>query len=254
MAEENENEGGVEEVEEEEVCEEGAPGWVVTFGDMMSLLLTFFILLLSFATMDILRYIELAGTIKQGFGLPVRERVVVIPKAEQIIRLQPKVDFNSRRVLEELRRKLDPTSPTKRTAKVTIEVFQSYRGVVVLFPAEELFVQGTPRLKPEASALLKIVGDRAREEPQFDLSIEVKRPEDAPRAAKYKESGVWALTADQAVTLNRYMRNQEKLEAGRVIAVGRGPAPPTQRPGTKVVTKGSIVEFTFLSKVLKPTD
>ena len=133
MAEENENEGGVEEVEEEEICEEGAPGWVVTFGDMMSLLLTFFILLLSFATMDILRYIELAGTIKQGFGLPVKERVVVVPKAEHIIRLKPKVDFNSRRVLEELRRKLDPNAPTKRTAKVTIEVFQSYRGVVVLF-------------------------------------------------------------------------------------------------------------------------
>ena len=35
--------------EEEEKCEPGAPGWVVTFGDMMSLLLTFFILLLSFA-------------------------------------------------------------------------------------------------------------------------------------------------------------------------------------------------------------
>ena len=30
-----------DELKEEVVCEEGAPGWVVTFGDMMSLLLTF---------------------------------------------------------------------------------------------------------------------------------------------------------------------------------------------------------------------
>jgi hypothetical protein len=50
------------------------------------------------------------------------------------------------------------------------------------------------------------------------------------------------------------MRNDEKLEAGRIIAVGRGPAPPTQRPGTQTTTKGSTVEFTFLSKVLNPTD
>ena len=92
MAEEEEN-GGADDVEEEDVCEEGAPGWVVTFGDMMSLLLTFFILLLSFATMDILRYVELAGTIKQGFGLPVKEKPVVIPKAENIIRLQPTKHF-----------------------------------------------------------------------------------------------------------------------------------------------------------------
>ena len=40
MAEENDDGGGgAEEVEEEEICEEGAPGWVVTFGDMMSLLM-----------------------------------------------------------------------------------------------------------------------------------------------------------------------------------------------------------------------
>ncbi|NJL73307.1 MAG: hypothetical protein HC888_18110 [Candidatus Competibacteraceae bacterium] len=33
-------------------CEPGAPGWIVTFSDMMSLLLTFFILLLSFSTVS----------------------------------------------------------------------------------------------------------------------------------------------------------------------------------------------------------
>ena len=99
MAEENAEEEKKKEEAEEFICEEGAPGWVVTFGDMMSLLLTFFILLLSFATMDILRYVELAGTIKQGFGLPVQPKLVVVPKAENIIRMQPKIDFNSRRVM-----------------------------------------------------------------------------------------------------------------------------------------------------------
>jgi len=37
--EESSDDGGIV---EEQVCNEGAPGWVVTFGDMMSLLLTFF--------------------------------------------------------------------------------------------------------------------------------------------------------------------------------------------------------------------
>lgn len=35
-----------------EEAEEGAPAWVVTFGDLMSLLLCFFVLLLSFSEMD----------------------------------------------------------------------------------------------------------------------------------------------------------------------------------------------------------
>ena len=50
------------------------------------------------------------------------------------------------------------------------------------------------------------------------------------------------------------MRIDGGIEAGRVIAVGRGPAPPTQKPGAVKAIKGSTVEFTFLSKVLKPKD
>ena len=78
MAEENEildeEEGGGAEgsdppPDEPPPCEEGAPGWVVTFGDMMSLLLTFFILLLSFATMDTVKYKVLSGSIQVAFGV-----------------------------------------------------------------------------------------------------------------------------------------------------------------------------------------
>ena len=58
-----------DELKEEVVCEEGAPGWVVTFGDMMSLLLTFFILLLSFATLDRVQFDKLSGVLKEGFGV-----------------------------------------------------------------------------------------------------------------------------------------------------------------------------------------
>ena len=201
--------------------------------------------------MDILRYVELAGTIKQGFGLPVQPKLVVVPKAENIIRMQPKIDFNSRRVMEEIRRRLDPNSPTKQTATVTIEVFESYRGVLVLFPADELFEPGTAKLRSSAGPLLDIVADQAAKKPNFDLLVEVRRSEDALRAPKYKD--VWSLTTAQAVTINRYLRDKKGLQPGRVIAVGRGPAPPTAKPGTtRPPTQGSTVEFTLLSKVMKP--
>ena len=238
-------------LEEEEICEEGAPGWIVTFGDMMSLLLTFFILLLSFATLDILRFVELAGTIKQGFGLEVKQKPVVVPKAEDFVRLIPRIDFNSRRIMEELRRKLDPTAPTKRTAKVTIELFQSYRGVVVLFPADDIFVAGTDRIKTTARPLLELVAEQTEKETAFNLAVEVRRPDEAPRAAKFKDT--WQLTAAQSVSVARFIRAQG-IEPGRVIPVGRGPAPPTQKPGSTESITGSTVEFIFLSKVLKPTE
>ena len=62
MAEESDEGQGVG-LEEEEVCKAGAPEWIVTFGDMMSLLLTFFILLLSFANLEVIKYKILSGSI-----------------------------------------------------------------------------------------------------------------------------------------------------------------------------------------------
>lgn len=50
-------------------CKPGAPTWVITFADLMSLLLTFFVLLLSFATMDIIKFRQMAASLKNAFGV-----------------------------------------------------------------------------------------------------------------------------------------------------------------------------------------
>ena len=41
-----------------------APAWMATFGDMMSLLLTFFVLLMSFASMDVRRFAAVTGSMR----------------------------------------------------------------------------------------------------------------------------------------------------------------------------------------------
>ncbi len=46
----------------------GAPSWMVTFADLMALLLTLFVLLLSFATMETQRFKDLAGHLRGAFG------------------------------------------------------------------------------------------------------------------------------------------------------------------------------------------
>jgi chemotaxis protein MotB len=255
MAEETEDEdegGGGAGLEEEQACPEGAPEWVVTFGDMMSLLLTFFILLLSFATMDVLRFKELAGTIKQGFGIKVKEQFVIIQKAEDIIQKEPRVDYNAKRIMQELKRKMEPESPQRRNAKVNVEVFETYRGVTVMFPVTEVFVEGTDRLRPQAKPLLDYVAEQADAEQQFELSVEVHGDPEGARAPQFED--VWALTAAQSVSLARYLRLSGGLEGPQVVPVGRGPAPATERPGRPSNIEGSTVEFVFLSKTLRPQE
>ena len=51
----------------------GAPAWMVTFSDLVTLLLTFFVLLLSFANTDLIKYKEALGSLKDAFGVQTRE-------------------------------------------------------------------------------------------------------------------------------------------------------------------------------------
>ncbi|MCW8944422.1 MAG: flagellar motor protein MotB [Sedimenticola sp.] len=50
-------------------CEDGLPAWLATFADLMSLLMCFFVLLLSFAEMDAIRFKKMADSMKDAFGV-----------------------------------------------------------------------------------------------------------------------------------------------------------------------------------------
>lgn len=49
-------------------CKPGAPGWMATFSDLVTLLLTFFVLLLSFAKTETARYEAAIGSLRNAFG------------------------------------------------------------------------------------------------------------------------------------------------------------------------------------------
>ena len=70
------------------VCEEGLPPWLATFADLMSLLMCFFVLLLSFAEMDVLKYKQVAGAMKMAFGVQRDVIATEIPKGTSVIAQQ----------------------------------------------------------------------------------------------------------------------------------------------------------------------
>ena len=70
---------------EESKEEGGGAGWVMTFADLMSLLMCFFVLLLSFSEMDVLKFKRLAGSMKQAFGVQQQLRANDPPKGTSII-------------------------------------------------------------------------------------------------------------------------------------------------------------------------
>ncbi|MCB1788709.1 MAG: OmpA family protein [Gammaproteobacteria bacterium] len=68
-------------------CEAGLPPWMGTFADLMSLLMCFFVLLLSFATIDAVRFKKMAESMKDAFGvqreIPASEIVMGVSVIKQ---------------------------------------------------------------------------------------------------------------------------------------------------------------------------
>lgn len=63
----------------------GAPAWVMTFADLMSLLMCFFVLLLSFSEMDLQKFKQIAGSMKNAFGIQREIKADITPKGTSII-------------------------------------------------------------------------------------------------------------------------------------------------------------------------
>ncbi len=68
-----------------EDVEEGLPGWVMTFADLMSLLMCFFVLLLAFSELDVSKYKEMAGSMKNAFGVQREIKSREPPKGINVI-------------------------------------------------------------------------------------------------------------------------------------------------------------------------
>ncbi|MBU3824731.1 MAG: flagellar motor protein MotB [Candidatus Oceanisphaera merdipullorum] len=66
----------------------GAPAWMATFADLATLLMSFFVLLLAFAEMDVVKYKQVAGSMKDAFGVQNQLEVSEIPKGTSVIALE----------------------------------------------------------------------------------------------------------------------------------------------------------------------
>jgi chemotaxis protein MotB len=88
MAEDTENEVIEEEDEECPKCPPvGAPAWMATFADMATLLMAFFVLILSFAEFNVPKFKQISGSLKNAFGVQKIVPIVEQPKGTTVLSL-----------------------------------------------------------------------------------------------------------------------------------------------------------------------
>ena len=149
----NEPQGIVEEVVE------GAPDWIVTFGDLMSLLLCFFVLMLSFSEMDRNKYRIVSGSLKNAFGMQRKKPVFDSPKGQKMIAKE----FDQAIVLIKVQDVVDPILDELEDEfeefKGFVDVSVEEDQVTIRMLGEATFDTGQAQLKKDFMPLLLKIGE-----------------------------------------------------------------------------------------------
>ena len=198
--------------------EKGAPMWVVTYGDLMSLLLTFFILLLSFATMDKPRDVQEAIiSIKGAFG--------VMPKAMTVVQINPSPVRMRRpnKKVEELGRRVQRGLQVVGLQQDIKLTFDAAGGLKITLPGEILFRPGESRVRPEAFPVLETIGALLADLPETFFEIRGHTDNASlTSAVLYRDNH--DLSGKRADAVARFMNRSAGIPLGQfeIISCGSG--------------------------------
>lgn len=230
---------------------------MATMADMMSLLLCFFVLLLSFATMDVVKFRMMLGSVKDAFGVRTQHPGDIEARATSVIELSNRESTPLLDVTDE------PTQPSERQtqsdAQQLIDQIQSAisglgiermvdvstdrRGIVVRVTGQMLFESGAIELRPGALVFLDEIA-RLLEVFPYQVAIE-GHTDDDPIGSPLIPSN-WHLSALRAIATLKYIEETSRVESHRLSAGGYGstrPVASNRTPAGKAENRR--VEFVF---------
>ena len=198
----------------EEDCPEGLPGWLATFGDLMSLLLTFFVLLLSFSTMDVTSFQHAMGALQGALGvlsgdpqlsLPIRQSM---PKTEGNLsqaEMMNKAGSELEQAVEEAGLKGD------------IDLEESTSGIIIRISDKLFFETADASVLESASTVLEAVG---RAISQIPNHVNIQGHTDSRMINSPNFASNWELSGMRALSIGRYFIDKWNISPQRISITG----------------------------------
>ena len=250
----------------------GAPAWLATFADLMSLLMCFFVLLLSMASMDVQKFKHVADSLKMAFGVQRLIPVDDIPKGTSVIEqhftpgeikptpleeikqstqqerenLDESPDLMERAKQEVIKEKLqeieDQADDIKEKLKTEIEqglVTVESHGfrIVIRINEKGSFASASAVLQPGFEPVMdKITQSVAESQGKVIVS---GHTDDIPiKTIMYRSN--WELSASRAVTVAQYMLEKQQIDPHRFLIEGHAdthPLVPNDSPQNRAINR-----------------
>lgn len=203
-------------------CSGGAPAWMVTYSDLVTLLLTFFVLLLSMASMDPVRFTEASSSLKDAFGMHnipahVDFAIPVLPATPQT-KFTPVQQEMTVKMYEKVKSQLD-----KLKMSNDVEAIKKDSDTIILRIKDKiLFKPGQSRITPIAYSSLRNISNIIRPLP---MTLRIEGHTDNTKVSDLKIDN-WNLSMDRATSVLRFFTQSDLLPLDRMAAVGYGPDRP----------------------------
>lgn len=201
-------------------AKKGAPLWMVTFGDMMSLLLTFFVLLLSFANMDMIKYKEVLGSVEKAFGTQ-KERLILgtLEEEPEIKKDVPKYPKETQREIKK-KKLVELLNDRVREENLTesVSVIEDQKGVRLEIQGGIMFKPGGIILLPGAKALFQKLIPIIRTSGSPKISVEGHSDNVPFSNARFTSN--WELSAARAGSVVSYLIENGRLPKRKFVVEG----------------------------------
>ncbi len=198
--------------------EEGLPLWMATYSDMVTLLLTFFVLLLTFANMDAQKFKESMGSIQKALGIQAKDVMALeVPySSEKYERKDIELTKKERKILD-LMLGVKALIENELENDKSTTVSHDPDGVMQRVNGEAMFSPGSATLKPESKRLLDVVA-KVMKKTNVNLVISGHTDDRPLESSRFPSN--WELSAARAAAALRYLTEEHGIDPGRMKAVG----------------------------------
>ncbi|MDQ0215031.1 chemotaxis protein MotB [Oikeobacillus pervagus] len=199
----------------------GAPKWMVTFADLVTLVLVFFILLFSMSQIDQLKFKTMIESFKDK---PIMEFYPsIIPADEPSSLPKPiKKEEDGQGSLDKLLNEVQASLKEYGLEEVATAT-RTERGVVLVLQEQILFDTAKATVVEEAYPFLKQLGKMLAGKPNI---VKIEGHTDNRPIKNDQFPSNWELSSARSSSVIRFLVENENLDPSRFIAVGYGSTRP----------------------------
>lgn len=194
----------------------GAPAWMATYSDMVTLLLTFFILLFSFSNVDAEKFESANNSLQSVFSGSSKSGIIeggASIMGDEISDLSG-IDENTQKMYDQVKGYVE-----KQDLEAAVTVSANRDGVFVDIKELILFEPGEVSIKPEGKQILDHLEGLFL---QFENKIVVEGHTDNVPTGTTAHPTNWELSTDRAVNVVRYLSEVKNIPGNRLAAIGYG--------------------------------